>query len=66
MYLRELPEPVVPFENFGPLIATIERKFDFSVKNYFQDVRQGLEIQKRLHFVMNLRKLDIVNYDYII
>ena len=26
MYLRELPEPVVPFENFGPLIATIERK----------------------------------------
>lgn len=26
MYLRELPEPVIPFENFGPLIATIERK----------------------------------------
>ncbi|XP_028406785.1 rho GTPase-activating protein 24-like isoform X2 [Dendronephthya gigantea] len=24
MYLRELPEPVIPFENFGPLIATIE------------------------------------------
>ena len=26
MYLRELPEPVIPFENFGPLIASIECK----------------------------------------
>ena len=63
MYLRELPEPVVPFENFGPLIATIERKFDFSVKMYFlvQDVlhcrslRQMLEKPGRLNFVTNLK-----------
>ncbi|CAB3998928.1 rho GTPase-activating 24 isoform X1 [Paramuricea clavata] len=42
MYLRELPEPVIPFENFGPLIATIEL-YELHEEDALRKIRNQLE-----------------------